>query len=149
MGIDHGTNVKNEKYAYTVFSNMDKADLAKTEKKPPYQILSNTEDIQSVQFNAYTSIVFHQPGTIKINNKIKLSSNVPAILLCKVNHTQLDISICDPTQKLKTGQITITGTGKSGITTLVKEITFPVGIKKGTPVNIEININQDELIPLI
>ena len=144
LGIDHGTNVKNEKYAYAVFPNMDKADLANTEKNPPYQLLSNTQEIQAVQFSAYTSIVFHHFGTIKINDRIELSANVPAIVLCKETQNELSISVCDPTQKLKTGQITITSNGKSGMATFVKEIAFPIGIEKGKPVNITQNLNPDK-----
>jgi chondroitin AC lyase len=145
LGIDHGTNdVKDEKYAYAVFPNMDKAELAKIEKKQPYQIISNTEAIQAVQFDEYTSIVFHQAGTIRINDKIELASSVPSILMCKKNQNQLSIDICDPTQKLKSGQITITSVDKSGMATFVKEVEFPIGIEKGKPVNNEQNLNPDK-----
>ncbi|WP_165876097.1 polysaccharide lyase family 8 super-sandwich domain-containing protein [Mariniflexile fucanivorans] len=143
LGIDHGTNVKNETYAYAVFPNMNKTDLAKTEKHLPYQILSNTEAIQAVQLDACTSIVFHRSDTLKIHDTIELSCSVPAILMCKVNQDQLSISVCDPTQKLKSGQIIITSKGKSGKTTFIKNITFPVGIDKGTAVNMTQNINTN------
>ena len=134
LGIDHGKNVKDDTYAYAVFPNIDKKDLGKTYKKQPYKIHSNSAEIQAVQHDKYTSIVFHQSGTIKINDAIELSSNVPAILFCVQDQNQLSIAICDPTQKLKSGQITISRFSKSGTTTSVKEITFPIGIKKGTPV---------------
>ncbi|WP_187269314.1 polysaccharide lyase family 8 super-sandwich domain-containing protein [Algibacter pacificus] len=140
LGIDHGKNVKNDKYAYAVFPNMDKAKLRKTYKDQPYQILSNTENIQAVHFNNDTAMVFHKSDSININDKIELTSSVPAILMCKENQKQLSITVSDPTQKLKSGQITITRTGKSGVETFVKTIDFPIGIKKGTPVTIEISL---------
>ncbi|WP_111710248.1 polysaccharide lyase family 8 super-sandwich domain-containing protein [Lutibacter citreus] len=134
LGIDHGENVKNEKYAYAVFPNIEKEDLAETYHNQPYQIISNTKDVQAIQFNNYTSIVFHRPGTIKINNTTKLSSNVPVILMCKQNLNYLSIAVCDPTQKLELGQITVSRIGKVDKSTSVQEITFPIGIEKGTPV---------------
>ncbi|WP_066631489.1 polysaccharide lyase family 8 super-sandwich domain-containing protein [Labilibacter marinus] len=130
LGIDHGKNVKNDKYAYAVFPNMDKEDLANTYQQQPYQILANTEEIQAVQFDDYTSIVFHQPGSIKINDSTELSSNVPAIVLCKKDQNQLSMAICDPTQKLASGQITVSKKGQ----TSTHEITFPVGSEKGKAV---------------
>ncbi|BAX81691.1 polysaccharide lyase family 8 super-sandwich domain-containing protein [Labilibaculum antarcticum] len=134
LGIDHGENVKNGKYAYAVFPNMNKEDLAKIDQKQAYQILSNTEEIQAVQFDNYTSIVFHRPGTIKINNTIEISSSVPAILLCEENQNQLQIAICDPTQKLELGQITVSRSSKADNATSTHEISFPIGIDKGKPV---------------
>lgn len=134
LGIDHGKNVKDDVYAYAVFPNINKKDLAKTFQKQPYHILYNTKEIQAVQYDKYTSIVFHQAGTIKINDTIELSSNVPAVLFCIQDQKQLSISVCDPTQKLKSGQITLSGFDKSGTATSVKEITFPIGIEKGTPI---------------
>lgn len=113
---------------------MKKEDLAKIDQKQAYQIISNTEETQAVQFNNYTSIVFHKPGTIKINNTTEISCNVPAILSCKENQNQLQIAICDPTQKLESGQITVSRIDKADIATSTHEINFPIGIEKGKPV---------------
>ena len=137
LGINHGENVKNNKYAYAVFPNIEKENLAKTYQNQPYQILSNTEDLQAVQFENYTSIVFHKPATLKIDNTIELSSNVPAILMCKQNYNQLSIAICDPTQKLELGQITVSKATKNDKAKSVRGISFPIGNEKGKPVILE------------
>ena len=137
LGINHGENVKNNKYAYAVFPNIEKENLAKTYQNQPYQILSNTEDLQAVQFENYTSIVFHKPATLKIDNTIELSSNVPAILMCKQNYNQLSIAICDPTQKLELGQITVSKATKNDKAKSIREISFPIGNEKGKPVILE------------
>jgi len=134
LGVDHGKNVKDDTYAYAVIPNMDKNELATTYQNQPYQILSNTEDLQAVKNDAYTSVVFYQPGKIKINDTIELSSNVPAILFCIQEQKKLSIAVCDPTQKLISGQITVARFRKSGIAKSVKEIAFPIGVAKGTPV---------------
>lgn len=134
LGIDHGKNVNNETYAYAVFPNMNQKDLIKTYNNQPYQILSNTHELQAVKSNAYTAVVFHQPGKIKLNDSIELSSSVPALLLCVRNKNQLHISISDPTQKLISGQITLTKYSKSRILKTVKGVTFPIGPEKGTAV---------------
>lgn len=141
LGIDHGKNVKNETYAYAVFPNMSKQALNKTSKAQPYQILSNTEAIQAVHFDTGTSVVFHKPGTLKLIDNIEISSSVPAILLYKENNNNMSITLSDPTQKLKSGQITITHLSQSGRETFVKDITFPIGIDKGKPVTVEHILN--------
>jgi len=134
LGIDHGKNVKNDRYAYAVFPNIKKENLFKVDRKQRYQILTNTKETQAVQFNQYTSVVFHKPGTIKINKTTEISSSVPAILLFKKDKNNLQLAICDPTQKLEFGQIKISRIDKADVTTSIHEITFPVGIEKGKPV---------------
>lgn len=134
LSIDHGKNAKNDKYAYAVFPNMKKEDLPTIDQQQAYQIISNTEETQAVQFDNYSSIVFHKPGAIKINNTIEISCNVPAILSCKEDHNQLQITICDPTQKLESGQITVSRIDKADIVESTHEISFPIGIEKGKPV---------------
>jgi chondroitin AC lyase len=142
LSIDHGKNVKNDKYAYAVFPNINKKDFAKTYNNQPYKILTNTKEIQAVQFENYTSIVFHRPGTIKINNTIEISSSVPAILLCEEDPNQLSFTVCDPTQKLELGQITVSKISKTDIKTSTHKITFPIGIEKGKPVRITEILNK-------
>lgn len=134
LGIDHGKNVKDATYAYAVFPKMDKADLATAYQNQVYQILSNTKEIQAVQFESYTSIVFHHAGTIKISDTTELSSNVPAVVICNTIQDQLSIAVCDPTQILESGQLTISKIGDTDVVTSVQDISFPTGIKKGTPV---------------
>ncbi len=133
LSIDHGKDIKNDKYAYAVFPNMKKENLAKIDQEQAYQIISNTEEIQAVQFDNYTAIVFHKPGTIKINNSIEIACNVPAILSCKEDHNQLQIAICDPTQKLESGQITVSRIHIADIVSSTHVISFPIGIEKGKP----------------
>lgn len=134
LSIDHGKNVNNAQYAYAVFPTMDKEDLSKSYQNLPYHILSNTAETQAVQYNNYTSIVFHKAASIKINGSTTLSSNTPAIVLCKTEQNHLTIAICDPTQKLEQAQITLSSNDNISPAISTHKVIFPTGTKKGQPV---------------
>lgn len=134
LGIDHGENVQDGKYAYAVFPDMPKEDLTASYQQQPYHILSNTKQIQAVKAHNYTAIVFHRAGTTQLNDTTEISSNVPAIILCKEYLGQISVAICDPTQQMSSAQITVTKRRNSDVVTLVRDISFPTGEAIGQPV---------------
>ncbi|WP_066219645.1 polysaccharide lyase family 8 super-sandwich domain-containing protein [Formosa haliotis] len=134
LGIDHGKHVKNDSYAYAVFPAVKEEDFTTIQQHPPYTILSNTTAKQVVQFGPYTSVVFHKPGSINLSDSLRVSSTVPAILLCKLDENGLDISMCDPTQKLDMGQIEVSRTTNTKTKTSTHKVVFPTGTEKGTAV---------------
>jgi len=110
LWMDHGTRPQNERYVYTVLPAATPAQTEAYCKKASAVVLSNTAALQAVQHKSLqiTQAVFYQPGTIKINDKISLSTESPCILMVKMNNNQLvQLSLTDPTQKLSSVSVKI------------------------------------------
>ena len=56
-----------------------------------------------------TQVVFYQPGTIKLNSTVAITAQNPCIVMVKMSGNALqEITVAEPTTKLKTLQLTVT-----------------------------------------
>ncbi len=110
LWVNHGASPKNASYAYTVLPGIKSSFLDAYLRKSAIIIIANTPEMQAVQNKdlQLTQVVFYQPGTIKINNIINLTSNSACMVMVKLNGSKVEkISVADPTQKLNTLQLKI------------------------------------------
>ena len=116
--IDHGKRPQNGSYNYIVIPGIGSEQLGEYTKKQPVRILSNTSDIQAVFHKDLNQaqVVFYKSGLIKINDTVALSVQQPCLVLVKMKGSSIErIVVSDPTEKLKSLQLEITGNfGKVG-----------------------------------
>jgi len=111
LWLDHGQKPRTASYGYMVVPGIAPAAADKYLSKSGVVILSNTPEIQAVQNNnlQITEVIFYQPGTIKINNKITLTAESPCIGMVKMTNKTLEkITVSDPTRKLKSLHLKVT-----------------------------------------
>ena len=101
LWIEHGANVRDGSYVYSVYPSMSESALLELSKNPDFTVLSNTADIQSVIFpkEKMVQAIFHDEGSVQWEQGeafITASDNV-AIQLQERNG-RLFISIADPDQ---------------------------------------------------
>ncbi|MEI6275290.1 MAG: polysaccharide lyase family 8 super-sandwich domain-containing protein [Prolixibacteraceae bacterium] len=118
LWIDHGKQPKNAAYAYIVAPGIDISKENPARIASRVKILSNTSQVQAVhqlELNI-TQIVFYEPGTVALNNGLKLSALNPCMVMLKSAGDQInEITVADPGRKLKSLNITVpavfTGSG--------------------------------------
>ncbi len=93
LTLNHGSAPKSATYAYYI--------LPASAKEPTIKILSNTPQLQVVQIdNAYTAAIFWSPGTTILNDQT-VAVDHPSIVLETISPTGMQLTLADPTQKLK------------------------------------------------
>jgi chondroitin AC lyase len=110
MWFNHGSKLTSAGYAYVVVPGITTTTANTYLAKSGVTILSNTADLQAVQNKLLnlTEVVFYQPGTIKINGNLELKADSPCIVLVKMGVNSIErIAVSDPTQKLKSLQLTV------------------------------------------
>lgn len=110
--IEHGTKPQDKDYAYIIVPNSTKSSTASYTKNPGVQVLVNNPDVQAVTNKqlGITQSVFYQPGIIELENKSSLEAKSPCIVLLKTKGKNIiQITVSDPTQKLKHVELVVTG----------------------------------------
>lgn len=110
LWIDHGTKPKDASYSYIILPRVSGAMADKYAQKPEVKILANTPQIQAVQHQKLnrTEIVFYEPATLKISNKLSLTAASPCMVMIKTEggHIQ-QLVVSDPSRKLTAVQLLV------------------------------------------
>ncbi len=116
--FDHGTHPTNASYQTIVVPNVTVKELRETsEANRNILILSNTAELQAVKHLelGMSQISFFKAGTVKLNagTEIEMSSHGMAIVKMD-GGTIRELSVSDPSRKLKTIILTVSGIYDSG-----------------------------------
>ncbi len=106
MWIDHGEKPQDEKYAYVLLPGRTAEQTAAYAANADVEILSNTAKLQAVRENkcGITQMVFWEAGTCG-----EVTVNVPLIVQVRKENDNLFVSVADPTHKLSSATVTLTG----------------------------------------
>ncbi len=108
--IDHGMEPQNASYQYIVVPGMTNESIETYVKDLPIQIVANTPEIQAVSNKkaGITQIVFYQAGKARISEDMHLVSRNACLVMLKTPDGELkEISVADPSRKLKSVEIQI------------------------------------------
>ncbi len=108
LWFDHGSNPKNESYAYILVPNASKEQMQDLHVSQPFDFKNNTEQQSVISKDGNLGgIVFYNSGTSYLLGGITV--NKPCVILFEQSQNGLDISVSDPAQNLTDIQITISG----------------------------------------
>ena len=103
LWFDHGGQINNATYAYTVLPNTSIDHLKQEAANASTIVLANTPKLQAVN-NPSAGIayaVFYAGGSIDITDKIRLTSDTQALIMVKhKNGKAISISVADPGRSL-------------------------------------------------
>jgi len=119
LWINHGVLPVDSGYMYIVVPAIKPTAVDAYTKKHFIHLVSNTPALQAVRQGALniTGAVFYQPGKVQVLSGLYVEVDQPAILIVKTDGKKIkEITVTDPTQKLKNIRLTINaalkGTGK-------------------------------------
>ncbi|MEO7046713.1 MAG: polysaccharide lyase family 8 super-sandwich domain-containing protein, partial [Ferruginibacter sp.] len=110
LWIDHGLKPQNASYEYIVLPGINAKSLGAYAKASKINILSNTPDLQAVQHEGLnvTQIVFYKVGYLEIAGGLKVTAESPCIMMLKTSNNRIsEITVSDPTEKLKSLQFSV------------------------------------------
>ena len=108
LWIDHGIKPANSKYEYIVMPATTIEKIEKHNAGQPVTIISNTEKMQAVKNENIAYFILYEPGTFSISGDIKISANIPCIVLVKYKENGIQsIAVSDPSRKHKNLELTI------------------------------------------
>ena len=95
LWIDHGVNIKEASYSYTILPAKTSGETIRYAENPDIQILSNTACVQAVRENklGLTGYVFHRKGEFE-----EISVDKPCIIMKKQMGDSVTYTIAEPTQ---------------------------------------------------
>ncbi len=105
LWLNHGTAPKNSDYQYILVPNTNPEAMEQLQKEQPFEIVNN-KNYQSVVSKKGTiaGIVFYEAAKATVFSG--LSANQACVVMLKKENNGLKVSISDPTQKLKTINLT-------------------------------------------
>ena len=106
LGIEHGANPKDATYSYFILPLSDENSTRVYASRPEVEILSNTKELQAVRKESLgiTAAAMFAAGEIG-----PIKASVPCIIMYKELGDEIQISVCDPTQKLTEGALELDG----------------------------------------
>ena len=106
MYQSHGISPKHQKYAYVILPDLSAGETQAYALNPDIVILNNDSHIQAVseKTTGMTGIVFRKSGVCG-----NISVDSPLIAMIQETETEVKIVFCDPTQKLTSVNLTVTG----------------------------------------
>ncbi|MBR2467223.1 MAG: hypothetical protein IKB38_09900 [Clostridia bacterium] len=106
LGIEHGENPKGATYAYFILPLADENSTRVYASCPETEIISNTAELQAVRKKSLgiTAAALFKAGEIG-----PVCASVPCLIMYKETDEGLEVSVCDPTQKLESGEFTVSG----------------------------------------
>jgi chondroitin AC lyase len=101
LWINHGKQVANGGYQYSVLPGIAPDALAAYSRKPPIEVLQNTPDIQAVrQHDAkIVAVAFYQPGKLTVPDGPSLAADQPCLLLMRQTDKGVEIAVSNPENK--------------------------------------------------
>jgi chondroitin AC lyase len=140
LWMDHGSNVKNGEYAYTVLPGISKEAMTRSSPASDFQIMSNTEALQAVYHKGLQKamLIAYQPATIPLPNGHQLTVSDPVALLIQLEENGISsITAADPSRKLKELEINVpfSGHGENWIAEQDKiQLLLPSGDMAGSSI---------------
>ncbi len=106
LGIEHGENPKGASYSYVILPLADENVTRVYASAPEIKILANTAALQAVRKPSLgiTAAALFEAGEIG-----PVKASVPCLIMYKETDEGLEVSVCDPTQKLEAGEFTVSG----------------------------------------
>lgn len=104
LWLDHGVDPQDGTYSYVLLPNKSPEETAVYAQNPDIEVLVNTADVQAVREKqlGVTGYVFWKAGSYD-----GITVSAPMIVMVKDNGDVVEVSACDPTQKLTGGTVTI------------------------------------------
>ena len=104
LWFSHGSNPTNGAYAYTLLPGKTSDETEAYAKRDGVEILANNNDVQAVYDKklGITGIVFWKAGAFG-----DITVNKPCIVICREGENGFEIAVSDPTQKLKSVNVTV------------------------------------------
>lgn len=108
LWFDHGVNPDDESYNYILIPNATKTDLEEMEDQLPFQIinLKNMQEVISLD-GTIAGIVFYEPTKSYVFGGIEVDQ--PCLVMLKKMENEIQLSVSDPTQKLKELNLILSG----------------------------------------
>lgn len=159
LWIDHGVKPENASYEYIVAPGSAISGFDPEKVSAKLKVLSNTSELQAVQNQELniTQMVFYKPGKMMISDGVTLTTSSPCIVLIKSSEQNIEqITIADPTRKLRSMQLGITseftGSTANWKTKWNKKektgdifINLPTGADAGKSIIMKNNTNEPEI----
>jgi len=103
LWIDHGARLNNATYEYIVMPAATQNEVIAYTDSPRIRTIANTSEAQSVWHSTLNMgyAVFYKTGTLSFTDKIRLSSDSPAMILvcCDTAGKVKEITVSDPSRK--------------------------------------------------
>jgi chondroitin AC lyase len=97
--IDHGSGPLDAHYAYAIVMGADVEETAALYSAPPFEILSNTSDVQAVRWKSgLNQAVFWKPGEVGVSDVCTVSVNQGCVLMTKESDEGLALTVANPNQ---------------------------------------------------
>ena len=111
LGVNHGRTPTAATYAYIVAPGMDVETMRAYAAAPAVTILGNTPELQAVGHAelGIVQAVFYEAGRLLHNGRLLVAVDAPSILMTRSKENGLQLTVADPTQKLKEIQVTLPG----------------------------------------
>ena len=151
LWFNHGCHPQNASYEYIVVPDVSEKELNKTSAdNRNIEILSNTPELQAVTHKGLgiSQFAFYKAGVIEMEPGKKVKTDGPGMLMMKEKNGKVsDITVSDPSRKLKRVSVTIPGkynvkgenfvavANESSASTKVT-VELPQGVYLGKSVNI-------------
>lgn len=151
LWFNHGCHPQNASYEYIVVPDVSEKELNKTSAdNRNIEILSNTPELQAVTHKGLgiSQFAFYKAGVIEMERGKKVKTDGPGMLMMKEKNGKVsDITVSDPSRKLKRVSVTIPGkynvkgenfvavANESSASTKVT-VELPQGVYLGKSVNI-------------
>ncbi len=137
LWFNHGSAPTNAQYSYIVVPDKTASEFEMIAGNHGFVIVGNNPTLQAVRRSTVYGVVFYGPGSITMDDGLRVSSNKEALVLIDVNDTEYEISVSDPTYSQSEIQLTVnrklmSGTVSGDSTVLL--FTLPSGDYTGSTV---------------
>jgi len=111
--FDHGEAPQSASYHYIVAPNVTVSELDKTSNNNHnVEILDNTSDIQAVEHTkqGIFQVAFYSAGEVRMSNGTKVRTDNHGMVMLRMKGVRIqELSVSDPSRKLKKITLTLTG----------------------------------------
>lgn len=97
LWLHHGVKPVDGKYAYIVAAGMDKKKMAEMATKNPFEILSNTPDLQAVEYLGTAQAIFYSPGELVLKSGMRVKVDQPCMLEIQSDKKGGMLTLASPT----------------------------------------------------
>jgi chondroitin AC lyase len=105
--IDLGKKVTNESFSYVIVPNISTKEASSYSN--PIKVLRNDTSVQAVQNTllGLTASSFYQPGSLNIAKGLKLSVNMPVMVMFRQTTDSVNLSVSSPENKSFVVELTV------------------------------------------
>ena len=113
LTLEHGIRPSAASYAYGVWMGASAPKLAGA--APAFAILSNSKSQQAVRFgqSGLVQAVLHEPEVVDLGDGWTLRSDQPCLLQARRNGSQWQVTVADPTTRLRSVRLALSNAGKA------------------------------------